>query len=81
MAAYTRTVSGICLRVLNSAAGYYIGTVDSDGLPDSRESAEYFSTQAIAEYALETGSWTIWKEGYLKQLIDARVSTRAVTLH
>lgn len=46
------------LRVLSSAAGYYIGTADERGLPFSRESAEYFPTKDAALRALETGAWT-----------------------
>lgn len=45
------------LQVLHSPAGYYIGTADSDG-PASRESVEYFPTQAAASQALQTGAWT-----------------------
>lgn len=44
------------LKVLSSAAGYYIGTVDDDG-PISRESAEYFKTKPQAQQALESGVW------------------------
>lgn len=45
------------LRVLQSAAGYYLGTVDDEG-PYSRESVEYWPDQSQAEGALETGDWT-----------------------
>lgn len=46
------------LTVLKTC-GFYIGTVDgSDGLPCSRESVEYFDTQAKAQKALDTGNWT-----------------------
>jgi len=45
------------LQVLQSAAGYYIGTFNDDG-PVSRESVEYFPTREAASYALETGAWT-----------------------
>ncbi len=44
-------------QVLRSAAGYYIGTLNED-MPCSRESAEYFKTQAQADDALATGHWT-----------------------
>lgn len=45
------------LQVLRSGAGYYIGTQNEDG-PVSRESVEYFSTQSLAENALEQGTWS-----------------------
>ncbi len=44
------------LQVLRSNAGFYVGTFD-DG-PCSRESNEYFPTQAKAQLALDTGDWT-----------------------
>ena len=44
-------------RVLKSQAGHYIGTADQDG-PCSRESVEYYRTQAQADTALATGQWT-----------------------
>lgn len=46
------------LQVLRSNAGYYIGTVDEDGFPLSRESKEYFCKQAEAEKAMEHHEWT-----------------------
>ncbi|XUT40237.1 hypothetical protein ACFIMZ_10175 [Burkholderia sp. F1] len=45
------------LEVLLSAAGHYIGTQDSDG-PVSRESHEYFRSEAAAQRALDKGGWT-----------------------
>jgi len=45
------------LAVLKSNAGFYIGTLDEEG-PCSRESVEYFPTQALAIKALESGNWT-----------------------
>lgn len=39
------------LQVLQSAAGFYLGTVDEEG-PVSRESAEYWRTEAQAAKAL-----------------------------
>lgn len=42
-------VSG--LRVLRSAAGYYVGRTDAEGFPYSRESG-YFRTEDKAEEAL-----------------------------
>lgn len=43
------------LQVLQSAAGFYLGTVDP--MPCTRES-EYWPTAEEARQALETGSWT-----------------------
>lgn len=43
-------------QVLQSAAGFYIGTADNEG-PVSRESEEYFPTQEAAETALKNGNW------------------------
>lgn len=45
------------LRVLASRGAFYLGTADNEG-PLSRESAEYWPTQAAAEQALATGAWT-----------------------
>lgn len=49
------------LQVLQSAAGFYIGTFDDEG-PVSRESLEYFGTREQAEKAFatgdEAGGWT-----------------------
>lgn len=45
------------LQVLESQAGFYIGTSDEDG-QCSRESVEYFQTEDEAFAALETGEWT-----------------------
>ena len=45
------------LEVLQSGAGFYIGTADDDG-PVSRESNEYFRTRPKADAALRTGSWS-----------------------
>jgi hypothetical protein len=45
------------LQVLHSAAGHYIGTFDSDG-PVSRESCQYFRSEAAAQRALAQGGWT-----------------------
>lgn len=46
------------LKVLHSHAGFYIGTLDEDGSPFSRESNEYFHTLKEAEIAFATDSWT-----------------------
>lgn len=45
------------VQVLRSNAGYYIGTFDDQG-PVSRESAEYWRSQLLAQRALDTGNWT-----------------------
>jgi hypothetical protein len=46
------------IQVMQSAAGFYIGTAGSDGAPYSRESCEYFPTKEAADGALATGNWT-----------------------
>lgn len=45
------------LRVLKSAAGFYLGTFNDDG-PFSRESVEYWPTIEQATQALNTDQWT-----------------------
>lgn len=45
------------LTVLRSACGFYLGTSDDDG-PCSRESIEYWPSQAMADKALVNGTWT-----------------------
>jgi hypothetical protein len=45
------------VRVLKSAAGYYLGALGSDGAPYSRESAEYWKAPLDATVALELGQW------------------------
>lgn len=44
------------LQVLESAAGFYLGTVDESG-PVSRESEEYWTSKDEAETALERGEF------------------------
>jgi hypothetical protein len=46
------------IRVMRTAAGWYIGTANDDGTPCSRESNEYFRSQDAAQDALDTGNWT-----------------------
>ena len=46
------------VQPLPSGAGWYLGTLDEDGLPLSRESVEYFETEGAAQHALNTGEWT-----------------------
>ncbi len=45
------------VAVLESRAGYYLGTQDS-GVPVSRESEEYFADRNEAEAALKAGKFT-----------------------
>lgn len=45
------------LRVLKSAAGFYIGTISDEG-PFSRESEEYWPTAEAAETALMSSCFT-----------------------
>ncbi|WP_127446648.1 MULTISPECIES: hypothetical protein [Xanthomonas] len=53
------------LQVLRSAAGYYLGTVDVDGDPVSRESVEYFPVipplLAVARSGAKRPSPTSWQ--------------------
>ena len=50
------------LEVLQSNAGYYIGTFCYDNSEDygpcSRESEEYFGSKNEAQYALDNNTWT-----------------------
>lgn len=46
------------LQVLHCPRGYYIGTVDTDGTPRSRESIQLWPDQPTAVKALECGMWT-----------------------
>lgn len=45
------------LKVCQSAAGYYLGT-EEDGMPFTRESAEYWRTKGEAEAKKLSGNWT-----------------------
>lgn len=45
------------LVVMQSAAGFYLGTFDEEG-PVSRESEEYWPTRSEAEYALKHKTFT-----------------------
>lgn len=45
------------LRLLKSAAGYYIGTANEHG-PVSRESEEYWRSSECAQLALDHQTWT-----------------------
>ena len=60
--AYGKLAMAICglrlpVRVMRSAAGYYLGT-QSDLGPVSRESVEYWRTEAQAASALLKGEWS-----------------------
>jgi len=46
------------LIVCQSNAGYYIGTLTSEGFPNSRNSVEYFATREEAASALSSGAYT-----------------------
>ena len=46
------------LQVLQSAAGFYIGTLCPQDGPFTRESVEYFPTRALADAALRSDRWT-----------------------
>ncbi|MDX2265897.1 MAG: hypothetical protein NW215_13130 [Hyphomicrobiales bacterium] len=59
-----RTFGGMTLplEVLQSPAGYYLGTRDEDGMPYSRESIEYWRTREQAEAALVDPSRSLWTQ-------------------
>lgn len=46
------------LTICTSANGHYIGTLDDDGMPYSRESLEYWATHQEAMSAFKTENWT-----------------------
>ena len=46
------------LLILRSAAGFYIGTLDDEGMPRSRESQDYYKSRIAASNALKEGNWT-----------------------
>lgn len=46
------------VQVCKSAAGFFIGTADEEGLPFSRESTEYWQERIAAERAMSDGKWT-----------------------
>ena len=48
---------GLPVTVLESRAGFYLGT-QASGLPVSRESEEYFVDRRLAEAALKSGNFT-----------------------
>jgi hypothetical protein len=53
----TRAGYRLPVLVLESAAGFYIGTFDASG-PVTRESVEYFPTYELASIALQNNTWT-----------------------
>jgi hypothetical protein len=53
-----RTGAHLPVQVLKGAAGYYLGTLGSDGFPYSRESVEYWKKPLDATVALELGQWS-----------------------
>ena len=54
----TRTGKRLPIIVMESVAGFYLGTRTAKGEPYSRESEEYFGTRHGAEQALARGTWT-----------------------
>jgi hypothetical protein len=50
------------LQVCRSAAGFYVGTLDAEGLPVSRESVEYWRRSEAAADAFRQGHWTQRRE-------------------
>lgn len=51
----------LSLSVLQSARGFYLGTVDEDG-PFTRESEEYWSKATQAEAALREPAGRLWTQ-------------------
>lgn len=47
------------LQVLQSPAGYYIGTLDEDGFPNCRVSKDYYKERKTAEVELNQGSFIV----------------------
>lgn len=54
-----KTICGLNLplRILESGAGFYIGTFCEIEGPVSRESAQYWPTYSAAQEALDTDDW------------------------
>jgi hypothetical protein len=46
------------LQVLESGAGFYLGTWHPQEGPNTRESVEYWPTRELAQGALDSGNWT-----------------------
>lgn len=55
--AFTFAGQMLPLKVLRSAAGWYLGTVGPSGEPFSRESEGYYVTANEAQSALVRGNW------------------------
>lgn len=61
MAMYGETVRhgadhpGTPIKILQSAAGYYVGYLDGDGMPYSRESEYYLTRQEVVD-AIDNGT-------------------------
>lgn len=49
---------GYEIKVLKSNAGYYLGTVSEEGLPNCRLSEEYYPNEDAAKNALDNGFYT-----------------------
>lgn len=50
------------LKVLDSPAGYYLGTLDEEGMPYSRESVEFWRKREQAEAAFKDTSRRLWTQ-------------------
>ena len=60
---------GTPLQVCWSAAGYYIGYLDHDGSPYSRESVNYWPT------AVGAATTHDWSQGLIQRPLNKKVST------
>ena len=57
MLAFQYSGEQLPLQVLESNAGFYIGTQDSEGAPNSRESTIYWKKAHEAQAELDSGNW------------------------
>lgn len=46
------------IKVCKSNAGFYIGTIDKNGCPNTRESVQYYQRYDEAQIALQADSFT-----------------------
>lgn len=54
-----KCVKGLEIRVLNSHAGYYIGTINQECFPNCRLSQEYYKKKEEAQTALDNHTFTL----------------------
>ena len=54
-----KCVKGLEVCVLNSPAGYYVGTIDQECFPNCRLSQEYYKKKEEAQTALNNRTFTL----------------------